>query len=82
MSGGDLAPRYVHDGAKDIFLGHWEEFDLYYCPGLGGGVVKARWSDRFWECLSERAHVHEAIGEARNRALDRRLILRYPGIGG
>lgn len=69
------APRYVHDGPRDIFLGRHGAYDLYFRPGLGGGSVHARWSDSFWDCLHDRAHQHDALDTARRIAKDRGLIL-------
>lgn len=37
--------RWKHDCDKCEFLGHFEEHDLYWCPGSAlGPTVVARWS--------------------------------------
>lgn len=28
-----MKPRFQHDCGACVFLGHYEEHDLYYCPG-------------------------------------------------
>lgn len=39
-------PVYAHDCDACVFLGHYEERDLYYCPGELGGTVIARASGK------------------------------------
>jgi ribosomal protein S27AE len=42
-----ISPRYANDCPQCVFLGHHDNFDLYYCPRGGvGSTVLARWSDR------------------------------------
>jgi len=40
-------PRYQHDCTSCIFLGQYNEFDLYFCGTqmVGGSTVIARFSD-------------------------------------
>lgn len=39
-------PVFLHDCEDCVFLGHYEEHDLYFCPKEAGseGTVIARWS--------------------------------------
>ena len=39
-------PVFAHDCSDCVFLGHYQEHDLYFCPkdSVDGGTVIARWS--------------------------------------
>lgn len=64
-------PRFTHDGCpRCVFLGNWEDHDLYFCPQNGMPTVLARYGDEGSHYLSgvEAAHLVPALGEAKRRA--------------
>jgi len=40
-----MKPRFQHDCDKCIFLGHFNEHDVYFCPKSNGGSLLARYGD-------------------------------------
>lgn len=63
--------RYEHDCEKCIFLGCWEEYDLYFCSGVTrGSTVVARYGDDGHEYTSglDLADITPPLAEARARA--------------
>lgn len=45
MSNDNVGPTFKHDCDACIYLGHFEDHDLYYCGADGGmPTVIARWS--------------------------------------
>jgi hypothetical protein len=48
-------PRYEHDCDGCMYLGNYEELDVYYCcgsDGISGGSVILRFGDEGWEYTS------------------------------
>jgi hypothetical protein len=38
-------PRYTHDCDVCIFVGHFERYDVHYCPRCDGGSLIMRFSN-------------------------------------
>lgn len=65
-------PRYKHDCPQCKFLGHFNQFDLYFCEQLCGPTVIARKSDDPPDYTSgisfgiknNRSELHEALVRA------------------
>lgn len=72
------APKYVHDCDVCVFLGNFEDMDLYVCRGeSGGGTYVARQSDQDSDYISGVAFVGKvpAITRAYELAKDKGLNL-------
>lgn len=66
-----LAARYQHDCSRCLYLGQFEEYDLYYCEQvIGGQTVLARYGNEGSEYLSGIHSTLEPLQEAQIRALD------------
>lgn len=48
----DNGPLYTHDCDKCVFLGSYDEKDMYYCPQEGLDTVIARFSDEGSDYIS------------------------------
>jgi len=68
-------PRYVHECSTCIFLGLYEEYDLYYCPQSGNPTVIARYSSDGPDYLSSMISCMKPLAEARRLAKERNLRL-------
>lgn len=62
--------RYKHDCETCKFLGHYNEYDLYYCSQTGLPTVIARYGDDGPEYTSGMGSDHPALVEARSRYED------------
>jgi hypothetical protein len=70
-------PRFAHDCARCVYLGHWTDYDLYYCPqDSGGSTVVARYGDEGALYTSGMSSQHPALAEAKKRARGRGLLMR------
>jgi hypothetical protein len=45
-------PRFIHDCSKCMYLGNYKSYDIYYCVGILGGSVVARYGDEAAEYTS------------------------------
>lgn len=79
----EFEPRFEHDCDKCIFLGHYNEHDLYFCPQGGSPTVIARWSSDGPDYISGLALVKssEVLQMAQRRAMEIGLFISYP-VGG
>ncbi len=70
-------PRYLHDCTRCVFLGQWQEYDLYYADhgGLPDTVI-ARYGDDGPEYTSGLSLVPlvPALAEAKRRAMEKGLL--------
>lgn len=67
---GSTERRYKHDCETCAFLGHYNEYDLYYCSQGGTPTVIARYGDEGPEYTSGMGSDHPALVEARSRYED------------
>ena len=69
-------PRYKHDCEDCIFLGHFEEYDLYYCPDDNPVLttVIARYGDIGDQYMSGLSSSCSPLMEAKGRARKRGFV--------
>lgn len=74
-------PRYKHDCSKCYFLGHHNEYDLYFCPEqVTGPTVIARYGIDGDYCSGMSfAETIEPLGIAKQRAIDCGLLVEGEG---
>lgn len=65
-----MEPRYQHDCAMCVYLGQYNEYDLYYCAQAGVPTVIARYGNKGPEYTSGMGSDHPALAEARARYED------------
>jgi hypothetical protein len=66
--------RYKHDCKKCIFLGQFQEYDLYFCHQTSNPTVLARHGVNGWEYQSGLDSTLPALTEARLRAIKLDLL--------
>ena len=66
--------RYIHDCQKCIFLGQFNEFDLYFCGGTAYNTVIARYGDDGPDYLSGMFSIDPNLEEAKKRARELGLL--------
>lgn len=66
--------RYPHDCSQCVFLGLYQEYDLYYCPQIGLPTVLARYGHEGHEYYSGLGLSMQPLIEAQSRAIDRGLL--------
>lgn len=59
-----VRPRYLHDCDTCVFLGHFEEYDLYFCPARLFSTVVARFSGEIADYTSGLGSSSPALVEA------------------
>jgi hypothetical protein len=71
-----MRPQFTHDCDRCVFLGRYQECDLYFCKGVGFPTVLARWGSEGPEYTSGLglAHADHRLGEAKRRAIERGLL--------
>ena len=76
LKGVAMEARFQHDCSKCVFLGQYNEFDLYVCPGGGHSTVIARFGDDGPEYQSGMAFVGvlDELTEAARRAVAKGLL--------
>lgn len=72
-----MNPLYLHDCDKCIFLGSYQDYDLYFCkPAIGPTVIARYQGSEVSLQLGERAAVQQdhPLAEALRRAVNGGLV--------
>jgi hypothetical protein len=70
-------PRYEHDCSVCLFLGTYNNMDLYWCGDSVTPTVVARYGNKWYEYKSglALADMYPELAEARKRAADRGCLV-------